>query len=269
MSDSSPSIYWEERARRFAQRGAGLRAVCSYGMPAFHNAGIDLCQRLALRRWLDVAPGTSVLDVGCGVGRWSRLMARRGAKVTGIDLAPTMVETARRRAEQEGVATRCRFLVGDLSRLDLPDRFSLILGVTVLQHILDPHRLRDAIANLAAHLEVGARVVLLEAAPSGPRREIARCDTAVFRARDTNTYLSAFADAGLQCVSLHGVDPAPFRTLFLPHYGRLPRPLALLGLASVTALSLPVDFLAGRRWVDRSWHKVFVLMHEEGARDAA
>jgi SAM-dependent methyltransferase len=69
---STASSYWEERARRFAIEGEGLAAVRSYGMPAFYNRVIDLCQRLALAPWLRVRPGTRVLDVGCGVGRWCR-----------------------------------------------------------------------------------------------------------------------------------------------------------------------------------------------------
>jgi hypothetical protein len=65
-----PSAYWEERARRFAGEGAGLAAVCAYGMPEFYNRAIQLEQRLALRPWLNLAPGTRVLDVGCGVACW-------------------------------------------------------------------------------------------------------------------------------------------------------------------------------------------------------
>src|SRR6516162_6126205 len=101
MSLSTPapcpsSVYWEQRARRFADRGAGLAAVCSYGMPDFYNRAIQLSQRLALRRWLRVDAGMRVLDVGCGIGRWSRALAARGASVSGIDLSPTMISIARR-----------------------------------------------------------------------------------------------------------------------------------------------------------------------------
>src|ERR1700730_12028734 len=114
-----PSVYWEERARRFAAEGEGLAAVCAYGMPAFYNRAIHLTQRLALAPWLRVTAGTRVLDVGCGVGRWSRLLAARGAQVTGVDLSPTMIAQARQRAAAEGVADRCRFQVQNLSNLDV------------------------------------------------------------------------------------------------------------------------------------------------------
>jgi len=259
----APRAYWEERARRFAGRGAGLSAVCSYGMPGFYNGYIHLVQLLALRPWLRVPPGTRVLEVGCGVGRWSRRMARRGARVTGIDLAPHMIEEARRRAERDGVAGQCRFLVADLAALELEERFERILGVTVLQHILDRARFEAAVARLARHLAPGGRLILLEAAPS---RLLSRCDSSVFVAREVEAYRSAFAGAGLRCTALRGVDPVPLKTLFLPRYARLPRALALAGLAATTALSLPVDVLFGRRWADASWHKVFVLEHAGDAQ---
>src|SRR5579863_5212008 len=110
-------------------------------MPEFYNRLLHLSQRLALAPWLRVGPGTPVLDVGCGVGRWSRLLAARGAQVRGVDLSPTMVEIARRRAAAAGLAERCHFVVQDLAELELDGCFDLVLGVTVLQHILEPVRL--------------------------------------------------------------------------------------------------------------------------------
>jgi 2-polyprenyl-3-methyl-5-hydroxy-6-metoxy-1,4-benzoquinol methylase len=251
-----PSHYWEDRARRFASDGAGLAAVCSYGMPEFYNRMIHACQRLALEPWLDVAPGTRVLDVGCGVGRWSSMLAQRGARVTGIDLSPTMIDEARRRAAAHGIGDRCRFLVQDLAQLAAGDQFDLVVGVTVLQHILDPSALREAVRRMTAHLAPGGRMVLLEAAPA---RIAKHCDTTVFRARHRSTYLDLFAACGLELRALTGVDPAPFKTWLLPHIRKLPRPLSLLSIALVTALSAPVDMFVGRRAVESSWHAVFVL----------
>lgn len=250
------AVYWEARARRFAGDGAGLAAVCSYGMPAFYNRYIHLTQWLALRPWLRVRPGTRVLDAGCGVGRWSRRLARGGALVTGVDLAQTMVDEARRRAARDGVAERCQFLTADLVELDLGARFERVLGVTVLQHIVDADRFERAVGRLAMHLSPQGRLVLLEVAPSMP---VAGRDRETFCAREEGVYRAAFARAGLACVAVRGVDPAPFKIRFLPWYRHLPPFLATVGLAAVTGASLPVDLLLGRRLTRASWHKLFVL----------
>lgn len=251
--------YWDQRARDFAGRGTGLRAVCSYGMPSFYNGYIHLTQRLALREHLRVAPGTHVLDLGCGIGRWSRLLAHRGAHVTGVDVAQAMIDEARTRTKREGLAERIDYRVGDLRMLDLGRTFDLVLAVTVLQHILDDVDLGRAISNVARHLAPGSRAVLLEAAPS---RRNAACDTHVFRARTAAQYRTAFAEAGLRVVRVTGVDPAPFKQRVLPRYRTMPRVLAQSALFAATALSLPFDALLGRRLRERSWHKVFVLEHD-------
>jgi 2-polyprenyl-3-methyl-5-hydroxy-6-metoxy-1,4-benzoquinol methylase len=260
-----PQRYWEDRAQRFAAQGSGLAAVCSYGMPEFYNRMIHWSQHLALRPWLDIKPGTRVLDVGCGVGRWSTLLAGRGGIVTGMDLSPTMIAEAKRRANEQGVASQCRFLVQDLAQLDAGEKFDLIIGVTVLQHILDPEALRSAIRRMADHLAPGGRMVLLEAAPTNIEE---RCDTTVFRARHRNVYLYLFGQAGMELQAITGVDPAPFKTWLLPYLRRLPRPLGISAVAAVTLLSTPIDVMFGRIAVQRSWHAVFVLQHKGEANAA-
>ena len=228
-----PGVYWDDRARRFAAEGDGLAAVCAYGMPGFYNRAIHLTQRLALSRWLRVRPGTRVLDVGCGVGRWSRLLASRGAEVTGIDLSATMIGEARRRAAAAGLSGRCRFLVQDSAQLNIGGQFDLVLAVTVLQHMLDPESVRSALQRMAAHLAPGGRMVLLEAAPTYVARD---CDSTVFQARHRGAYLQLFGECGLRVQAITGVDPAPFRPRLLPHLPRLPRPVSMTALALATAL---------------------------------
>jgi SAM-dependent methyltransferase len=248
--------YWDERARRFASNGGGHRAVCSYGMPGFYNAAIDLAQQLALRPWIRVPPGTEVLDVGCGVGRWSRRLARRGARVTGVDHSVAMIDEARRRAAGEPLRGSCSFLAADLSVLELDRRFPLVLGVTVLQHVVDPERLRAALARLAEHLAPEGRLVLLEAAPAARGRV---AETPQLRLRSERGYLDAFRAEGLELCALTGVDPLPLKIRFLPSYARLPRAAGLPLLGLLTALSLPAEVVLGRAWASASWHKVFVL----------
>ena len=255
------STYWEERACRFASRGDGLAAVCSYGMPAFYNRAIHWSQHLALRRWLRVSPGARVLDVGCGIGRWSCRLAARGATVTGVDLSPTMIVQACRRAAAQGVAARCRFLAQDLAALEVDGQFDLILGVTVLQHILEPAALRAALQRLTSHLSAGGALILLEAAPE---RAVTSCDSPIFRARQRDEYRRLFAACGLTVQAITGVDPAPFRSWLLPHLPRIPRALKTLALAAVTLLSIPIDVPFGRVAVRHSWHAVFVLQRARG-----
>jgi SAM-dependent methyltransferase len=251
--------YWDQRARDFAGHGAGLRAVCSYGMPSFYNGYIHLTQHLALTNHLRVTPGTSVLDAGCGIGRWSRLLARRGAHVEGVDIAPAMIDEARARTARETLAGTIQYRVGDVRSLTLGRTFDLVLAVTVLQHLLDDVELATAIENIARHIAPNGRAVLLEAAPSRPN---ASCDTDVFRARTADVYLDAFRRAGLRPVRITGVDPAPLKQKVLPRYRSLPAAVAKPAMFAATALSFPYDALLGRRLVESSWHKVFVLQHD-------
>jgi 2-polyprenyl-3-methyl-5-hydroxy-6-metoxy-1,4-benzoquinol methylase len=248
--------FWEARARRFAGEGQGLRAICSYAMPAFYNWSIDVTQRRALRALLDsIVPGTRVLDVGCGVGRWSRELAQRGAVVTGVDLSENMLIEARRRTREAGLSGSCSFLCGDISQLNLEGDFDLILGVTVLQHVLDEARMRDSIVRLARRLRSGGRCVLLEAAPTRPHR---KADTATFHARPLDVYVDAVRQAGLHIEDIRGVDPMPFKLWVVPRFRRWPRIPALAALAVATACALPLDLLTARRLTPWSWHKIIV-----------
>ena len=72
---------WDDEARHFGEHWARLAE------PA----------RLAIADAVDLA-GASVLDVGCGNGDFCALALARGARVSGIDAAPAMIETARERA---------------------------------------------------------------------------------------------------------------------------------------------------------------------------
>jgi SAM-dependent methyltransferase len=62
---------------------------------------------------LDLPPGARVLDVGCGAGRHSIELARRGYQVVGIDPAPAMIEAARSGSAEAGVAPDFRQVSGE------------------------------------------------------------------------------------------------------------------------------------------------------------
>jgi ubiquinone/menaquinone biosynthesis C-methylase UbiE len=64
-------------------------------------------------------PGQAFLDLACGTGAVAERAAAGGADVTGIDLAPALIETAKERAGELGLSIEYR--VGDCEQLDLPD----------------------------------------------------------------------------------------------------------------------------------------------------
>src|SRR5262245_6082806 len=68
--------------------------------------------------------GQRILDVACGGGRHSLAMARRGALVTGIDLGPVAIATARRRAHKAGLAVE--FMQGDVRAIEYETVFDAV-----------------------------------------------------------------------------------------------------------------------------------------------
>src|SRR5215831_16981901 len=68
---------------------------------------------------LDIPAGCQLLDVGCGSGQLALLAARDGVNVTGVDIAPNLVERARARAKAEGL--NARFVEGDAEALPFED----------------------------------------------------------------------------------------------------------------------------------------------------
>jgi SAM-dependent methyltransferase len=58
-----------------------------------------------------------VLDLACGIGRHSVILAEKGFKVVGIDISPEYIELAKKLAEKKKVHDKCRFIVGDIRYL--------------------------------------------------------------------------------------------------------------------------------------------------------
>ncbi len=77
-----------------------------------------------LERCGALAPSQHILDLACGGGRHSLAMARRGALVTGLDLGPAAIATARRRAARTGLPVE--FIQGDLHCLEYVGAFDAV-----------------------------------------------------------------------------------------------------------------------------------------------
>lgn len=79
------------------------------------------------------------LDVGCGTGVYCLELARRGARrVTGLDIASTMLEMARQAAAAEGLEARCEFVRGDLLHFAAGAKCDVTIGIGLFDYVADP-----------------------------------------------------------------------------------------------------------------------------------
>ena len=104
------------------------------GGQAMTEALIALCH---------IGAGTTVLDVGCGVGATAcHLVKTVGCRVVGVDLRPAMVARADERARREGIADRVAFSVADAQYLPFEDTaFDAVLCESVATFVEDKARL--------------------------------------------------------------------------------------------------------------------------------
>ena len=110
----------------------------------------------ALRR-LGVHPPSTILDVGCGGGWTTTFLVESGYSALGIDLAPAMIEMARRRALRTRV--EARFRVADMENLALGRKFDAVLVFDALHHT---RRQKETVKRIAGHLNPGAWVLFGE-----------------------------------------------------------------------------------------------------------
>ena len=94
--------------------------------------------------------GRRVLDVGCGGGLLSESLARAGAEVTGIDLAPGMIEVARLHAAESGLAIDYRITAADELAQKSPGHFEVVTCMEMLEHVPDPAAMTATLARLLA-----------------------------------------------------------------------------------------------------------------------
>jgi 2-polyprenyl-6-hydroxyphenyl methylase / 3-demethylubiquinone-9 3-methyltransferase len=92
--------------------------------------------------------GKQVVDVGCGAGLLSEALAARGASVLGIDLAPEVLEAARRHGREAGQAVDYREVAAETLAAERPAAFDLVTCLEMLEHVPDPAAVVAACAQL-------------------------------------------------------------------------------------------------------------------------
>jgi 2-polyprenyl-6-hydroxyphenyl methylase/3-demethylubiquinone-9 3-methyltransferase len=89
-----------------------------------------------------------VADVGCGGGLLSEAMARRGARVVGLDLAADLLGVARLHALESGIEVDYRHESAEQHALAAPGRYEVVTCMEMLEHVPDPAAVVKALAEL-------------------------------------------------------------------------------------------------------------------------
>lgn len=89
-----------------------------------------------------------VLDVGCGAGLLSEAMAREGAQVTALDLAPELIDVARLHLLESGLQVDYRLVSVEELAAQAPGSFDAITCMEMLEHVPDPGSVLRACASL-------------------------------------------------------------------------------------------------------------------------
>ena len=126
------------------------------------------------------------LDIGCGGGYFTRAFTRAGFQMTGMDISPQMLDTAQRKALEEGA--RAEYILGDISKKKPQKRFEFVTAINDLINYIPKDKLKSALKNIHASLKKGGVFLFDVSSPRKFQTKIA--NTVSVDDRDEVTYLA-------------------------------------------------------------------------------
>lgn len=154
----------DRAADRYARRPAGIWARVLHAW----SPGHDATYRAVLAAAGPLSARDTLLDVGCGAGRFLELALRSGCSATGVDHSSDMRSSAARRnagAHRDG---RLRLVAGSAEELPVAsDSFTHVTMIAMFFFLADPAR---ALAEARRVLRPGGTIVVLTAPPEAGHR---------------------------------------------------------------------------------------------------
>jgi demethylmenaquinone methyltransferase/2-methoxy-6-polyprenyl-1,4-benzoquinol methylase len=150
MNQISPVTRSKAEARQSYNRMSGWYDLFSGSEKKFSQAGLRL---------LDVRAGERVLEIGAGTGHALAEMARRGARLTALDIAEGMLHAARKRRQAAGVeGAAVDFVQGDALRLPYPSENFEAVFISFTLELFDTPEIPLVLAECRRVLCVSGRV---------------------------------------------------------------------------------------------------------------
>jgi 2-polyprenyl-3-methyl-5-hydroxy-6-metoxy-1,4-benzoquinol methylase len=170
--------FWDQESQAFDAIYSHRKTALSNWLDRVFRSDMYARFRFAMDHMQPIANRT-VLDLGCGSGRYAIPCATAGAsRVVGIDIAPRMLELARSLAAEKGVADRCSFQHTDVLSLDERSKFDYILAIGLFDYIKEPVPVLSKIRELTEGRAIISfpRLLTWRALPRKIRLSLRGCD---------------------------------------------------------------------------------------------
>ncbi len=123
------------------------------GIQQYDELVVDFCCDV-----LGLKEGNSILDIACGAGDQSILLAKRGMNVSGFDIAGSLIEVAKSRATEAGL--KIDFFTGDMRKIDIDQRFDAAVLLSHSFGFFDHEENQGVLKGAFKALAKGGRLLL-------------------------------------------------------------------------------------------------------------
>ncbi|MBN2132318.1 MAG: class I SAM-dependent methyltransferase [Sedimentisphaerales bacterium] len=152
----SPEWQWNEM-QQVGTDYADVAEVEAYDRRMATFRDVD-CENRSVLAALSLAPGSSVLEIGCGTGRFARMAAAQGHAVTAADVSKAMLDYVAARAEKEGLRIDVQH-AGFLTLPLAPEGYDAVVSVAALHHLPDVWK-AVALRRIHRGLKPGGQFIL-------------------------------------------------------------------------------------------------------------
>ncbi len=106
-----------------------------------------------------LSPGARILDLGCGGGDQAKVFAQKGYEVVGIDIAPSLIEFAKRQFQKEGL--KGIFIVGDMRAIDYDAEFDACVILSGTFGFFSDIENQNLLRSICRAIKVGGKVFIM------------------------------------------------------------------------------------------------------------